>query len=109
MINKVILVGRITKNPELHFVNGNIPLVRFVLAVNRNFTNDKGDKEADFISCAVWNKQAENLVKYVVKGSLIGVEGRIKVNVIDKDKKEKKFITQVECQSIQYLDFKKEK
>ncbi|KOR75231.1 putative single-strand DNA-binding protein [Candidatus Phytoplasma pruni] len=109
MINKVILVGRITKDPELYFINGNIPLVRFILAVNRNFINNEGDKEADFIRCVVWNKIAENLFKYVVKGSLIGVEGRIKVNVIDKDKEEKKFITEVQCQSIQYLDFKKEK
>ncbi|WEK82694.1 MAG: single-stranded DNA-binding protein [Candidatus Phytoplasma pruni] len=109
MINKVILVGRITKDPEIYFVNGNIPLVRFILAVNRNFINKNENSEADFISCVVWNKQAENLAKYVVKGSLIGVEGRIKVNAINKDKEEKKFITQVECQSIQYLDFKKEK
>ncbi|WEK82590.1 MAG: single-stranded DNA-binding protein [Candidatus Phytoplasma pruni] len=76
MINKVILVGRITKDPEIYFVNGNIPLVRFILAVNRNFINKNGNSEADFISCVVWNKQAENLAKYVVKGSLIGVEGR---------------------------------
>ncbi len=109
MINKVILVGRITKDPDLNFINGNIPLVRFILAVNRNFINDKGDKEADFIRCTVWNKQAENLFKFVTKGALIGVEGRIKVNTINKDQEEKKFITEVQCQSIQYLEFKKEK
>ncbi|XXP77551.1 MAG: single-stranded DNA-binding protein [Lettuce witches'-broom phytoplasma] len=108
MINKVILVGRITKDPELNFINGNIPLVRFILAVNRNFTNNEGDKEADFIRCTVWNKQAENLFKFVTKGSLIGVEGRIKVNVINKNQEETKFITEIQCQSIQYLEFKKD-
>ncbi len=92
MINKVILVGRITKDPELNFINGNIPLVRFILAVNRNFINDKGDKEADFIRCTVWNKQAENLFKFVTKGILIGVEGRIKVNTINKDQEEKNLL-----------------
>ncbi|MEC4558677.1 MAG: single-stranded DNA-binding protein ['Conium maculatum' witches'-broom phytoplasma] len=109
MINKVILVGRITKVPELNFINGNIPLVRFILAVNRNFVNDKGDKEADFIRCTVWNKQAENLFKFVTKGALIGVEGRIKVNSFDNGTEKKQFITEIQCQSIQYLEFKKEK
>ncbi|WP_341266718.1 single-stranded DNA-binding protein [Candidatus Phytoplasma fraxini] len=106
MINKVILVGRITKDPELIFINGDIPLVKFVLAVNRKFTNKAGVKEADFINCSVWNKNAENLAKYVVKGSLLGVEGSIRISNYE-DNNQKKFWTEVSCENIQFLDSKK--
>ncbi|WP_284928413.1 single-stranded DNA-binding protein [Candidatus Phytoplasma sp. AldY-WA1] len=106
MINKVILVGRITKDPELRFINGDVPLVRFVLAVNRNFNNKSGEREADFISCTVWNKQAENLAKYITKGSMLGVEGSIRINVSENNN-QKQYFTEVRCDSIQFLEPKK--
>jgi len=106
MINKVILVGRITKDPELRFINGDVPLVRFVLAVNRNFNNKSGEREADFISCTVWNKQAENLAKYITKGSMLGVEGSIRINVSENNN-QKQYFTEVKCDSIQFLEPKK--
>ncbi|MEZ0180118.1 single-stranded DNA-binding protein ['Camptotheca acuminata' phytoplasma] len=107
MINRVILVGRITKDPELIFVRGDVPLVKFTLAVNRNFTNASGVREADFIRCSVWNKQAENLAKYILKGALLGVEGSIRVNTFEKDN-QKQFITEVNCEIIQFLESKKD-
>ncbi|AYJ01262.1 single-stranded DNA-binding protein [Candidatus Phytoplasma ziziphi] len=106
MINKVILVGRITKDPELRFINGDVPLVRFILAVNRNFNNKSGEREADFINCTVWNKQAENLAKYITKGSMLGVEGSIRINVSENNN-QKQFFTEVRCDSIQFLEPKK--
>ncbi|WEK82777.1 MAG: single-stranded DNA-binding protein [Candidatus Phytoplasma pruni] len=109
MINKVVLVGRITKDPELRFVNGDIPLVRFNLAVNRSFTNSEGVRETDFIRCVVWNKQAENLAKYITKGALIGIEGKIKTSVFDNGTDKKQFTTEIQCDSIQFLESRKKK
>ncbi|WP_323847581.1 MAG: single-stranded DNA-binding protein [Phytoplasma sp.] len=106
MINKVILVGRITKDPELNFINGDIPLVKFVLAVNRKFTNKAGIKETDFINCSVWNKNAENLAKFVVKGSLLGIEGSIRISSYENNN-QKKFWTEIYCDNVQFLDSKK--
>ncbi|KOR75428.1 putative single-strand DNA-binding protein [Candidatus Phytoplasma pruni] len=109
MINKVVLVGRITKDPELRFVNGDIPLVRFNLAVNRPFTNSEGVRETDFIRCVVWNKQAENLAKYITKGALIGIEGKIKTSFFDNGTDKKQFTTEIQCDSIQFLESRKKK
>ncbi|MGM1459015.1 MAG: single-stranded DNA-binding protein [Columbia Basin potato purple top phytoplasma] len=105
MINRVILVGRITKDPELRFIQGDIPLVNFTLAVNRNFTNKSGVKEVDFIRCSLWNKQAENLAKYVLKGALLGVEGSIRVTSSENNN-QKQFFTEVKCDSVQFLSNK---
>ncbi|WP_017193355.1 single-stranded DNA-binding protein [Vaccinium witches'-broom phytoplasma] len=109
MINRVVLVGRITKDPELRFINGDIPLVRFNLAVNRTFTNSEGIRETDFIRCVVWNKQAENLAKYINKGALIGIEGKIKTSVFDNGTDKKQFTTEIQCDSIHFLDSRKNK
>jgi len=77
MINSVILVGRLTKQLILNNTTTGTPYVRFTLAVNRTFANQNGDKEADFISCIAWRKEAENMVKFLRKGSLIAVDGHI--------------------------------
>lgn len=77
MINRVILVGRITKDPELKMTTSNVAVVSFTLAVNRQFADQQGERQADFINCVVWRRQAENVANYVRKGALLGVEGRI--------------------------------
>lgn len=77
MINRAVLVGRLTKDPELRYTPNGIASTRFTIAVNRTFSNQQGEREADFISCVAWRKQAENLANYMRKGNLIGVEGRI--------------------------------
>lgn len=74
MMNRVILVGRITKDPEVKTTQSNIPVCSFTLAVNRQFTDQSGERQADFIQCVVWRKQAENLERFVKKGALLGVE-----------------------------------
>ena len=104
-MNRVELVGRITKDPELRYTSSNIASVRFTLAVNRPFQNQNGERETDFISCVAWRNQAENMKKYVSKGSLISVEGRIQTGSYDKDG-QRVYTTDVVCDSVQFLESK---
>ncbi|MBU1141253.1 MAG: single-stranded DNA-binding protein [Firmicutes bacterium] len=105
MINRVILVGRITKDPEVKSTQSNIPVVSFTLAVNRQFTDQSGERQADFIQCVVWRKQAENLARYVKKGALLGIEGRIQTRQYEADNGTR-YVTEVVCDSVQFLESK---
>jgi len=105
MINNVVLVGRLTKDPELKRTQSNISYVRFTLAVNRNFTNQSGETEADFISCVVWRNQAENLARFMRKGSQIGVQGRIQTGSYEAEDGIR-YTTDVIAESIQFLESK---
>ena len=107
MMNRVILVGRITKDPELKVTQSNIPVVTFTLAVNRQFADESGERQADFIQCVVWRKQAENMQKYVSKGSLLGVEGRVQTRQYEADNG-MRYITEVVCDNVQFLETKKQ-
>ena len=80
MINRVVLVGRITRDPETQQTNTGIPYVRFTLAVNRPFKDQNGERPADFIPCVAWRSQAEFMSKFVRKGNQLAVEGRIQTN-----------------------------
>ena len=106
-MNKAILVGRLTKDPELKMTeNTKREVCQFTIAVNRNFTNANGEREADFINCVVWDKQAENLVKYQKKGNQIAVDGRIQTrNYEDKDGK-RVYVTEILANNISFLDSK---
>ena len=105
-MNKAILVGRLTKDPELRATSTGRNVCQFSIAVNRNFTNANGEREADFINCVVWDKQAENLVKYQKKGNQVAVEGRIQTrNYDDKDGK-KVYVTEVFVSNVTFLDSK---
>jgi single-strand DNA-binding protein len=104
MINRVVLVGRLTKDPELKYTSSNIAVSKFTLAVNRTFSGPTGEREADFIQCVVWRKQAENLAKFVRKGSLIGVEGRIQTGSYDDKDGIRKYTTEVIGDSVQFLE-----
>ena len=106
MINRVVLVGRLTKDPELRRTSNDTPVTSFRLAVNRQFTNRQGDREADFIQCVVWRRQAENVAKYVKKGSLVGVEGRIQTRSFDDQNGNRRFVVEVVADSVQFLDTK---
>jgi single-strand DNA-binding protein len=104
MINRTVLVGRLTKDPEIKYTGSNIPYARFTLAVNRTFTAANGEKDADFISCIVWRKQAENMVRFVKKGSLVGIEGRIQTGSYDDKDGKRVYTTDVVCDSVQFLE-----
>jgi single-strand DNA-binding protein len=105
MMNRVILVGRITKDPEVKSTQSNIPVVTFTLAVNRQFSDQSGEKQADFIQCVVWRKQAENLARFVKKGALLGVEGRIQTRQYEAENGTR-YVTEVVCDSVQFLESK---
>ena len=102
-MNKVCLIGRITKDPELRYTSSNIPSVRFTLAVNRTFSNQNGEREADFINVVVWRNQAENVKKYVTKGNLVAVEGRIQTGSYEKDG-QRIYTTDVVADNVQFLE-----
>ena len=108
-MNKVILVGRITKDPELRNINSGSSVVNFTIAVNRPVAQnaDQNQNNADFINCVIWNKQAENLAKYVKQGSLIGVEGRIQTRSYESNGTTR-YITEVLCDNVQFLETKKD-
>ena len=105
-MNKAILIGRLTKDPELRTTPTGRNVCQFSVAVNRTFTNANGEREADFINCVVWDKQAENLVKYQKKGNQIAVDGRIQTrNYEDKDGK-RVYVTEILANNISFLDSK---
>ena len=106
-MNKVILVGRISSDIELRYTSNNIPVATFSLAVNRQHTNQNGEREADFINIVVWRKPAENVKDYMSKGSRIGVEGSIQTRSYEDNNGNKRYVTEVVSSNIEFLESKK--
>lgn len=104
MINRVVLVGRLVKDPELRYTQNGIAVCNFTLAVNRPFSNQDGKKEADFINAIAWRKQAENVANYLKKGSQAGVDGRIQTRSFDNNEGRRVFMTEVVADSVQFLE-----
>ena len=104
MINRVVLVGRMTRDPELRRTPQGDAVTSFTLAVNRNYTSRDGQQQADFINCVVWRKPAENVERYCSKGSLVGVEGRIQTRSYDNQQGQKVYVVEVICNSVQFLE-----
>ena len=104
MMNRVILVGRLTKDPELRYTQNGTPVTSFTLAVNRSYTNQQGEREADFINCTIWRKPAENVANFLKKGSLAGVDGRIQTRSYDGQDGKRVYVTEVLAESVQFLE-----
>ncbi|TWI59611.1 single-stranded DNA-binding protein [Halalkalibacter nanhaiisediminis] len=104
MLNRVVLVGRLTRDPELRYTPNGVAVANFTLAVNRTFSNKQGEREADFINCVVWQKPAENVANYLKKGSLAGVDGRIQTRSYDNNEGRRVFVTEVVAESVQFLE-----
>ena len=104
MINRVVLVGRLTRDPELRYTTNNIAHLRFTVAVNRQFTNQEGVRQADFIGCVAWRSQAENMARFLKKGSLIGVDGRIETGSFQGQDGQMRYTTDVVADSVQFLE-----
>ena len=104
MINNVVLVGRLTRDPELRYTPSNVAVATFSLAVNRNFKNQAGDYEADFISCIMWRQQAENFANWVKKGNLVGITGRIQTRSYDNQQGQRVYVTEVVAETFQLLE-----
>lgn len=104
MLNRVVLVGRLTRDPDLRYTSSGIAVANFTVAANRPFRNQQGEQEADFINCVVWRRAAENLANYMKKGSLIGVDGRLQSRSYqDKDGK-MVYVTEVVAENVQFLE-----
>lgn len=106
IMNKVFLIGRLTRDIELRYTESNIAVGTTTIAVNRPKQKEK-EQEADFIKIKVWGKQAENIQKYLNKGSLIAVEGRIQTGSYTNQEGEKRYITEVIANNVQFLETKK--
>ncbi|WP_017804775.1 single-stranded DNA-binding protein [Staphylococcus aureus] len=104
MLNRTVLVGRLTKDPELRSTPNGVNVGTFTLAVNRTFTNAQGEREADFINVVVFKKQAENVKNYLSKGSLAGVDGRLQTRSYDNKDGQRVFVTEVVADNVQFLE-----
>ena len=104
MINRVVLVGRLTRDPDMRVSQSNVAVTNFNLAVNRPFTDANGERGADFINCVTFRKQAENVNQYVKKGSLVGIDGRVQTRNYENKDGVRVYVTEVVCDSVQFLE-----
>lgn len=102
-MNHITLIGRLTKDPELKYTSSGTAVCSFTLAVNRRFTSQNGEKEADFIPVVVWNKAAENCAKYLSKGRQTAVEGRLQIRSFDGNDGQRKWVTEVIADNVEFL------
>ena len=107
MINNVVLVGRLTRAVDLRYTSNGTAYASFTLAVDRDFKNQNGEKETDFINCVMWRKPAENLANYTKKGSLIGIEGRIQTRNYDNQQGQRVYVTEVLAERFHFLESSK--
>lgn len=104
MINNVVLVGRMTRDAELRYTPQNQAVATFSLAVNRNFKNQNGERDADFINCVIWRQQAENLANWAKKGALVGITGRIQTRNYENQQGQRVYVTEVVIDSFRSLE-----
>jgi single-strand DNA-binding protein len=104
VINQVTLVGRLTKDPEARKTMEGRSVLSVTVAVNRQFKNQQGQVEADFVMCKIWNKAADNTEKYCRKGSVVGITGRIHTRNYENDQGKRVYVTEVVADSIRFMD-----
>lgn len=104
MINRAVLVGRLTRDPELRYTGSGAAVVSFTIAVNRQFTNSQGEREADFINCVMWRKAAENFANFTRKGSLVGIDGRIQTRSYENSQGQRVYVTEVVADNFSLLE-----
>lgn len=106
-MNKIILIGNLTKDPELTTTNSGVSICRFTLAVQRKFQNADGEREVDFINVVVWRTQAENCHKYLKKGSKCAVVGRLQITSYETSDGSRRYATDVVAEEIEFLSTNK--
>ncbi|MFK4964761.1 single-stranded DNA-binding protein [Lactococcus garvieae] len=104
MINTTTLVGRLTRDPELRYTPQDTAVATFTVAVNRRFKNAQGEREADFINCVIWRKNAENLANWAKKGALIGITGSIQTRFYENKEGKRVYVTEVVVDTFQLLE-----
>lgn len=107
MINNVVVVGRLTRAVDLRYTSNGTAYASFTLATDRDFKNQNGEKETDFINCVMWRKPAENLANYTKKGSLIGVSGRIQTRNYENEQGQRVYVTEVLAERFHFLESSK--
>ncbi len=107
MLNRVCLIGRLTKEPELRYTPNGVAVSNFTLAVDRNFKNAQGERETDFLPCVAYRQLAELVANYLDKGRLASVEGRIQVRSYNAQDGSKRWVTEIICENVFFLDRKK--
>ena len=105
-MNKVFLIGRLTRDPELRYTGNNTAVASFTLAVNRTYSNQQGDRDADFINIVVWRKQAESVKNYLSQGSQVAVDGRIQTRNYEDNNGQKRYVTEVVADNVEFLGSK---
>ena len=108
MINKTVLTGRLTRDPELKYTANGAAVASFTLAVNRQFTNSQGEREADFINCVIWRKAAENFANFTKKGSLVGIDGRLQTRNYENKQGNRVYVTEVVADNFSLLESRKD-
>lgn len=105
-MNKILLMGRLTKDPELRYTQGGTAVASFTLAVNRSFANQNGEREADFINCVAWQKAAEFVANYFKKGQQMVLEGRLQVRSYDDNNGQRRWVTEVVTEKVEFVGSK---
>ncbi|MFA0814731.1 MAG: single-stranded DNA-binding protein [Anaerofustis sp.] len=106
MLNKAILIGRLTRDPDVKYLQNGTPVASFTLAIDRTFKNKDGQKEADFIPVVAWRKTAELCGKYLAKGSQVAVSGRIQTRSYDANDGSKRYVTEVVADEVHFIGSK---
>lgn len=108
MLNKVVLIGRLTKAPDLRYTQSGVPVAKFNLAVDRGFKSQDGEKQVDFISVIAWRTLAENCEKYLAKGRLVAVSGRMQTRSYEAKDGGKRYVTEIVADEVQFLERKQD-
>lgn len=103
-MNRVVLVGRLVRDPILRYTQPGVPVATFTIAVNRSFTNQQGEREADFIDIVVWRNQAETCSHYLTKGRLVGIDGRLQIRSYETADGQKRRAAEVVADRVEFLD-----
>lgn len=104
MLNRAVITGRLTRDPEVRYTNNGTPVVSFTLAVDRQFRNQQGDRDADFINCVIWRKSAENFANFTHKGSLVGLDGRIQTRNYENQQGQRVYVTEIVVDNFALLE-----
>ncbi len=106
MLNRIILIGRLTRDPELRYVPSGQPVASFTLAVDRPFVNQQGERGTDFIDIVAWRKLAEQVTQHLSKGRLVAVEGRLQIRSYETQDGQKRKVAEVVADAVRFLDRK---
>lgn len=104
MLNRAILTGRLTRDPELRYTTSGTAVVQATIAVDRQFKNQQGEREADFINLVIWRKVAENFANFTHKGSLVGIDGRIQTRTYENKQGQRVYVTEINVDSFSLLE-----